>query len=95
MRNLTKEEHKYLSDNEEVTIDGVLYSVVETDEDMDDNFKNLTHYLADNKGNHIMITVTLIRYGYENYGYESDYQELDVYEVEKEEVVTVQWVIKK
>jgi len=94
MRSLTKEEHEYLSNNEEVTIDGVLFSIVETDEEMDDNFKHLTHYLEDNKGNHIMITETLIRYGYENYGYESCYQELDVYEVEKKEVVTVKWVIK-
>jgi len=95
MRDLTKEEHEYLSDNEEVTIDGVLFSVVETDEDMDDNFKHLTHYLADDKGNHIRVVETLIRYGYEDYGYESCYQELDACEVEKKEVVTIQWVTKK
>ncbi|WP_144575454.1 hypothetical protein [Bacillus cereus] len=92
MRQLTNEEHEYLSDNEEVIIDGVLFQVVETEEEMDDNFKYLTHYLADDKGNHIMTTETLIRYGYENYGYESCYQELEVTKVEKREVVTVKWV---
>lgn len=92
MRQLTKEEHEHLSGNEKVIIDGVLFQVVETDEEMDDNFKYLTHYLADDKGNHIRVDETLIRYGYEDYGYESDYQEFDVYKVEKREVVTVMWV---
>ncbi|MDA1658847.1 hypothetical protein PDK35_02505 [Bacillus cereus group sp. TH153LC] len=95
MRNLTKEEHEYLSDNDQVEIDGVLFTIVETEEEMDDNFKNLTHYLADDKGNHIMIFETLIRYGYEDYGYESSYQELEVFEVEKKEVVVTRWVTKK
>ncbi|MBK5492592.1 hypothetical protein [Bacillus sp. TH13] len=92
MRKLTKEEHYSLYTNEEIELGGTTFSLVEEEEDMDDNFKNLTYYLKDSKGNHIMVFITLIRYGYEDYGYESDYQEFDVYKVEKREVVTVKWV---
>jgi len=95
MRNLTKEEHRDAYHNEEVTLNGVTFQMVDESEDMDDKFKILTYIMGNDKGEHIMININLIRYGHEDYGYESSCQELEVYEVEKKEIVTVKWVTKK
>lgn len=95
MRKLTKEEHYQAYMSEEFELDGVKYSMIEEDEDMDGNFKNLTYIFKGDDDSHVMIYITLIRYGYENYGYEADYQEFDVYEVVKKEVVTMEWVTVK
>lgn len=94
MRKLTEEEHYKAYMNEKIVLDGVTYTMYEEDEDMDDNFKDLTYVFKGDNDKYIKFYVTLIRYGYEDYGYEAEYQEFDVYEVERKEVITVEWVTR-
>lgn len=73
--------------------DGETYVYVdEASSNMDDNgsYETLI-YQRKSDGKHFSITITHVRYGYEDYGYEEWANEGELTEVEKRERVIVSW----
>ena len=75
------------------TFEGEEYKYVEElDSEIDDNGRDFTYlYQRKSDAKFFMITVTQIRYGYEDYGYESWANECELIEVEKREKVITTW----